>query len=1046
MSVERGTLSEGERSLWLLQQLAPATGLANVGVYVEAPAPVRWWPMREALRWLISRHAALRCRFGMVDGTPVKYVERAEAIDAGVDLITVPAGDADAALREYAATPFAVDTAPLVRLGVFQVGSAPQRICLVAHHLVVDAPSLEQLLAELRVAYARLADVGEPPDMPLPPALSPPVPSEASIRYWREQLAGYDPAGMRLAVAAPGPPAPTFAGEDIVRQFPEPLADAVRELRRRCRGTEAAVLLAAYLLALRAQGAADDCLVGVMVNARSAVSARSVGYHVTTLPLRVRIDPAATFADLVAAIGAGLLDGVEHADVSFEMLAPEMVHAGDDPLWWRTGLVRHLFNYRLPGPGVPGDVATPVRDVHTGLCRFEIELTMERAFGLLFARLGYSTEIHDRAFAEALLDRMALAIEQAHREARLAVGDLDLRTGHERALAESVNATSVPGGPVVTVAASVLRAARSHPDTVAVVDGERTVTYRELIGLARAVAEMLRAHGVSVGDIVGVAGRRGAELAAAVLGTWLAGAAYLPLDAEHPPRRLLQQLDDAGCSVILDGRRLPTECLVGRIELHVPEPADHGASIPDQDVRLPDPEALAYVIYTSGSTGRPKGVRLTHGNLANVVDHFARTLDADRSTGVLWLTTFAFDISALELFLPLIAGGRVVVASDDVRAAPQRLLDLIEHSRASIVQATPTTWSLVLPAAGRRLDGLVALCGGEPMTPALARRFRTAGCRTLNVYGPTETTIWSTASELLADALDPITIGRPIANTGVHVMDERQRPVAPGVVGELCISGLGVADGYHGQPELTAERFGQLPGAGRYYRTGDLARMLPDGRLELLGRRDRQVKLRAHRIELGEVENALTEHDEVRAAGVVLCGDPSGPDGRLVAYIVASDRPGLADDVWLTVRDRLPSYSLPGRIAVVGELPRTPNGKVDVAALRLAAEAEPPDGRAAPDPAADEPGAEPPAGPRDARAGQVQRDVIRAFHDVLDRPVANRDANFFLLGGTSLMALQLAELVSERCAVPVSMGMVFRAPTPAALAALVHGAAPGPAA
>lgn len=1012
--------SPGEQSLWLLHQLVPDRGVANVAVYVESAAPVRWWPLREAFQWLVDRHPALRSSYAVDGGEPVKLVAAPGSVEVDIELMHTTDTEREEALTGFAGRPFDVTEAPLARLGVQTVDGAATRICLAAAHLVVDAASVDLLLAELRAAFTSFSGTGEAPDLPPPAPDAPPaVPRPESLRYWHERLAGYRTGTMRLATARDLDGSPTFAAGEIVHRFPDAVGDTVSALRKRCRSTEAAVLLAAYLLALRAQGAGTDCVVGVMVNNRAAATA-AVGYHVSTLPLRIGIDPDGGFAALVTAAGRALLDAVQYADVSFEHLAPDLSEADADPLWWRTGLVRQTFNYRLPLPGGPATDVEPVRDVHTGLSRFEVELTLERAFGGLFARLSYSTEVHDEAFATALMERITGALEQATADPHGPVGDLDLRTAAERALADRVNGTGVRWPGQRSVPGLVAEAVRLTPDAPAVVEGDRTVSYGDLAGLAAGVAGALRDAGVVPGEVVALGGPRGIDLVAAVLGTWAAGAAYLPLDPGHPAARLTGQLDDSGCRVVLDGHLLPQPCRAGRTVLAVA-----GIAPADLEPLDADPASLAYLIYTSGSTGEPKGVRLTHGNLANVVRHFAGLVDADAPTVMLWLTTFAFDISALELCLPLVCGGTVVVAPDDVRAAPERLLDLVERTGTSLIQATPTTWRMLLPVAGERLADRVALCGGEPMPPALARRLRAATRRAYNVYGPTETTIWSTAVEVTSDQETRVTVGTPIANTGAHVLDARLRPVPPLVTGELCLSGDGVADGYHRRPDLTADRFRTDPATGRFYRTGDLARQLADGQIELLGRRDRQVKLRGHRIELGEVEQVIADHPGVAAASVVVGGDPSGADGHLVAFVVPHANGADADSVWELARDRLPAYCVPGRVVVLPDLPQTPNGKVDVAALM----------RVTPACDAGRPGAGATA------ASPAEAALVRAWREVLDRP-ADRDTNFFLGGGTSLIAVRLAGIAAERLDTPVTMGMIFRAPTPAALAALVSGAGP----
>lgn len=1033
-----GPLSPAEEALWLLQRLVPDHGIANVAMRIDPRGPVRWWPMREALRWLVARHAALRSCFPLANGAPLRVVRAADEVEVELELLdALPDGvtEVEAVLRPFAARPFDVEAAPLVRLGMVGTGSGGHVLCLVTHHLVVDGASLAVMVGELDAAYRSFASTGAAPDLPEPAAVEPVWPREDSLRYWRGRLAGYTPAGMRLEPGREIGPVPTFDAGHVSIAYPQRSTAAVAELRSRSRGTDGAVLLAAYLLALRAQGAADDALVGVMVNTRGPAEARSVGLHVVTLPVRIAIDPDRTFTDLVGTVASTLMADMEHADVPFEMVAPELVSPTDDRLWWRSGLVRHLFNYRLPTATAAGTGGPQVRDLSTGLSRFDLELTVERHAGTYYADLIYSTEVHDAAFAESVLRRIGIAIDLARADPQRRIGEFDLRTPDEVRLLEEVNNTTARFAGPQTVPELVAASAAAAPDAPAVVDGDRVVTYRQLVQGAAAVCDQLLAQGVGPGTVVAVAGPRGAELAAAVLGTWSAGAAYLPIDPDHPAARIHHQLDDAGCRVVLDGQLLPESCRAERICLPVPAPdAERGcaaeAAAEGGITPTVSGDALAYLIYTSGSTGSPKGVRISHRNLANVVRHFARALDVDAGAGMLWLTTFAFDISVLELCLPLVCGGRVVVAPDTARSKPEVLLDTVERGGATLIQATPTTWRLVVPAAAGRLAGRTLLCGGEPLAPALARRLHATGARAYNVYGPTETTIWSTSALLTEEELDRPTVGRPLANTRVYLLDSRGRPVPPGVSAELCIAGDGVAQGYHERPELTAERF--RAGPDRYYRTGDFARMLPDGRLELLGRGDRQIKLRAHRIELGEVEAVLADHPQVRAAAVVLRGDPAG-DGYLVAYLVADDRPGLAEDVWAFARAHLPAYALPSRVVVVAGLPQTPNGKVDLRAL-----AERPADRGGGAAGAGVPADQ--AGDGLAADDPVQRRLVAAWRRVLGRPDLGAAANFFLVGGSSLLAVRLAEEVTAECGVPVTMGMVFRAPTPAALAALVHQA------
>ncbi|MEU8385758.1 non-ribosomal peptide synthetase, partial [Streptosporangium sp. NPDC048865] len=430
-------------------------------------------------------------------------------------------------------------------------------------------------------------------------------------------------------------------------------------------------------------------------------------------------------------------------------------------------------------------------------------------------------------------------------------------------------------------------------------------------------------------------------------------------------------------------------------------------------------ESIAYVIYTSGSTGRPKGVAVTHGNLANLVLDFADRLGAGAGDAVLWSTTTSFDISALELMLPLTVGGTLVVASDDDQLQPRRFLELVAARDVRVVQATPTAWRLIAPEARDELAGRIVLCGGEPMPAALATDLLGLGCRLFNVYGPTETTIWSTAAEILGPPADPVPIGVPLANTRIFVRDADGREAPPGVPGELCVAGDGVSAGYVNRPELTAERFGEHPRHGRFYRTGDMARLRHDGALELLGRDDRQIKLRGHRIELGEIEAVLHHHDAVKVAAVIV------HDDRLVAFVQPTDLPdgetgaALREELWRYAGTRLPDYAVPSGIVLAGEFPTTANGKIDYRGLTVPEDEASPASRA-------------PA------SSELAEGVLRLWREALRRPGLGEHDNFFLNGGHSVLAVRLIAPLEELAGRAIDVRAVFDHPTPAELAAFIQ--------
>ncbi|MFC4015629.1 amino acid adenylation domain-containing protein [Nonomuraea purpurea] len=1012
-------LDAATEALWALQSLMPGSSISNVAIAFDLDRQARWWPLQQAVNALIRRHAALRASFPSAEGLPVRHEHAEHELELDIDVHSTGPETVEADLREYAARPFDLDTAPLIRVGMFTVSPGHSVICVVAHHIVMDAASLRVLVREIVQAYQSVEEgrellAGQPAS---PAAL--PAPSQAAMDFWRGHVAGFDPSGMRLDAAAPEDSGPDFTGEVVERVVPDDVMEVLAELRRACRSTDAMVLLAAYYLAVRRHGAARDALVGVMADTRGGTAADAVGYHIATVPLRVAVDDEMSFPELVQRVTRTMADAFEHGLMTYELVGRYVPESTAAPDWWRSGLVHHVFNFRgdQQAEARMGESSIGYRDVFIGLSRFDLDLAVERLGPRIIVKLHYRTRVFDRAFAESFLDRLLGVLRQAARRRSLPVAGFDLRTERDRRLIEEVNETGRQWQGPRTVLGMVIEAAGRTPDAVALSSPEGSVTYAELVRMAAAVRDQVRAHDGGPGSVVALAGPRGPGLAAAVLGVWAAGAAYLPLDAAHPARRLSFQLDDAACQLIIGDHRLPDECTRGRTVLTLPS-----AERVTGPLTEPEADAEAYLIYTSGSTGTPKGVWLSHGNLANVVRHFADLCDLGAGDGVLWLTTFAFDISALELCLPLSRGGRVVAAPDSALHSPDVLLETVAREDVAIVQATPTTWRQVAPHAAGLLVGRTLLCGGEPLTSALAGQLLATGATVYNVYGPTETTIWSTAAQVVDPA--STAIGRPVANTRVHVVDGRLSPLPPGIVGELCVSGDGVAKGYHRLPDLTADRFRHDEELGRLYRTGDRALLRHDGTLILLGRADRQVKLRGHRVELGEVEAVLEGHPEVRAASVVLRGDPSA-DGVLAAFVAARDRRGLRADLWAYAADRLPSYCVPARLAVLPALPTTANGKIDTKALAgwplepaEAGEREPSTHRTAGD--------------------EIERGLVRLWREVLGRHDMDVDANFFLSGGHSLAAARLAELATRRLGTPVTMGMVFRAPTPARLAHLIE--------
>jgi amino acid adenylation domain-containing protein len=559
------------------------------------------------------------------------------------------------------------------------------------------------------------------------------------------------------------------------------------------------------------------------------------------------------------------------------------------------------------------------------------------------------------------------------------------------------------------------------PQAIAVVQGEMRLTYAELDAQAEAVAARLRAHGCGPGTMVGLFLDRTPRMLAALLGTLKSGAAYVPLDPSYPADRIGFMLEDSAAPVVITEEALAGQLSAGVHTLLVIEAA---LAVEGSAARVSSSagsEDTAYVIFTSGSTGRPKGVCIPHRAAVNFLASMTREPGLTSDDTLCAITTLSFDIALLELMLPLTVGACVALADRATASDGEALAAMLDAVDASVMQATPATWRMLLDAGWRGRPQMRLFCGGEALPRELADRLMGCGRELWNVYGPTETTVWSTV-ERVQPGHAPIAIGHPIDNTEVYVVDKHLQLMPAGIPGELLIGGLGVAKGYLDRPELTAEKFivdtlGQRSD-GRLYRTGDLARWRRDGRLEALGRIDHQVKLRGFRIELGEIESVLEARDAVVQA-VVICREDRPGDKRLVAYLVAAE--GEIDIAALraAARERLPEYMMPSAFVTMERLPLTPNGKVDRRAL--------------PAPDIDAFAVAQYTAPRNAE----EEALVALWAEVLGRPQVGIHDNFFELGGHSLLATQLVTRMQKALGGDIGLRMVFEAPTVAEFAELL---------
>jgi amino acid adenylation domain-containing protein len=1027
-------LSFAQQRMWFLQQLDPESPAYNLQTSVPLPGPIDLAALRRSLTEVVRRHEILRTTFRLMGAEPVQVVEPPSRVALRTQDVGGASPEATEAAAWLARTQevrrlFDLQRGPLFRTTLLRLGDDLYELLLTQHHIVTDGWSIAVLIEEILALY-RDFRAGRGPSLSEPALqyadfaiaqrewLREDV-VEAHLGYWRRQLAGL-PA-LEMPTDRPRPPVQSTKGRVHWLELPKDLSAGLGALARGEGATLFMVLLAALDTLLRRYTGQSDVAVGTPSGSRSWVETeRMPGLFLNTLVLRTDVSGNPSFLELLQRVKRVVLDASAHEELPFERLVEELQPTRDlsrAPLFQ---VLLILQNTPLEGLAArPREGQSLIAE--TGTSSFDLTLyLMDTADGLR-GYIEYASALFDASTVARLASHFQTLLQAIVANPRQPILDLPLMSaGENEAVPGHAGATAVeyPASCVQDRIADV--AARIGPRT-AVVSGERSLTYGELDRRANQLAHRLARHGVGSGSLVGICLERSIEMVVGLLGILKAGAAYVPLDPAFPTARLAHVLADARLPLVLTEGALVDalprtgvqRLFLDRHETLEGEP-DDARGLPR--VGLGD---RAYVLYTSGSTGRPKGVEIEHRGLANFLCSMQNEPGIAESDVLVAVTTLSFDIAGLELYLPLLAGARLVVASREVAQDGPRLASLLSSSGATLLQATPATWRMLEESGWRGSPELTMLCGGEALPRELARTLRPRGRALFNLYGPTETTIWSTVHRV-SSGDGPVPLGRAIANTRLHVLDERLRHVPPGVPGELWIGGHGVARGYLGRPDLTAERFLPDPFGGetgqRIYRTGDLVRRRVDGRLEYLGRTDEQAKVRGFRVELGEVEAALAQHPFVQSGAVVARDDSSGQK-RLFAYFVV--RPGhdpSATELRTFLGERLPAYMVPTGFARLDVLPLTPNGKVDRRALPEIAPSRPELGALVP--------------PRTA----TEAELVHLWRDILRAGEVGVHDNFFELGGHSILATQMVSRLRDTLGVELPLRRLFETPTVAGVA------------
>jgi amino acid adenylation domain-containing protein len=993
-------LSFPQRQLWFLDQLAPGNPFYNNPAAISITGALDVDALRRSLTEVVRRHEALRTVFEILDGEPRQVV-----LPAGpVPLPVVRSERPDKSTEDDARASFDLATGPLFRASLLDLAGDEYRLLLNVHHIVADGWSIGILVREIATLYGAYAR-GEASPLP---DLAVQYPDYAlwernrlqdgllrqQLAYWTSTLAGALDL-LALPTDRPRPAVQHYRGQS---HTVEVSAETARDLRKISQAGEATLFMSLMttlsVLLWRYSGQDDICVGTPFANRNHGEVEGLIGHFINTLVVRNRVDPEQSFETLLQDVRTHVLEAYAHPDVPFDQLVealnPER-HTSHMPLFQVMLAVQNMPRARLELPGLTMQ-SVPTS---TGAAKFDLAVEVFEQAGNLTLTFEYNTDLFDATTVARLAEHYVRLLDQVVAEPARPVGQLQLLSPAERhRQLYEWNATAQPLTGPVSLVERFESQAQARLSQLAVVFEDEQLDYGTLDRRANHLAYELIAHGVRPDDVVGLRLHRSAELVVAVLGVLKAGAAYLPLDPALPGERLAGMAQDA--DLVLDD-----------------VPAGERTDAP----RVPiSAGSLAYVIYTSGSTGRPKGVAVAHGSIANLLDNWlARMGGLPGAAAALW-SSFGFDVSVQEMLLPLTSGGVLHVVPENVRTDPGELMAWLRSHRIAQAYLPPAFVKWIDEAPAERLAGLSLrqlLVGVEPLPEDGLHRMREAlpGLRILNGYGPTETAVYSTAYLDPQPRVRPCPIGRPVVNTRVYLLDDRLEPVPVGVSGEIHIGGAGVARGYLGRPDLTAERFVPdpfVPGQ-RMYRTGDLARYLPDGTIEYVGRTDDQVKLRGFRIELGEIEAALRDEPGVREAAVLIDED------RLIAGI-STATPRLASEWRAALSQRLPGYMIPSLFVEVPRLPQTSNGKLDRAALLGLAKAGAPMQVNQ-------------ASPRD----QVELTLYQIWKRLLLHPAIGIRDGFFDIGGTSISAIKLAHAIRETFGEKVAVREIMQYPTIEAL-------------
>ena len=1016
--------SAQQRQLWFLYQMDPTIAAYNIPFAYRIKGALDIPNLQNSITQLFEKHETFRTTLAVNDGELMQLVAPAWTTPIAVqDLAGQAEANDDALLRErldqFARLPFNVSEGPLARAEIWNLGAEDNILLLNFHHIILDHTSILNFANELGSVYAASAagsgsGDGEPPLQYADVVMwqldeTQTTVLDEKLAYWKQNLAGSEGA-LDLPTDRQRPAYQTLQGTEKNVQFSPGLSKRLREFSRAERKSLFMTTLAALKAVLHRYTGADDVIIGCPFANRNQPGMEDVmGCIMNTLPIRTQIAADTTFRSLIDQVREATLGAQAHQEVSFEQIV-EAVQPHRDPGYNPLFQVSFMFQDAPMELNIP-NCTTSNYGLHNGCSKFDITLWMWDDQTQLRGLLEYNTDLFDSETMDRFMGHFEALLSAMIGEADKPVVSLPYLTAAElEQITRAWNDTGEEYGRESNIAVEFEAAAKRHQEKTAVIEaGGHTASFGELDAASNRLANYLIGQGLQTGDCVAICMNRTMDMVTGLLGILKAGGTYIPLDPMFPADRIAFMLEDSAAPFVLTESSLldavpDSSAHVIVLDNEADAVSNSAADKPAVEISA---DSLAYIIYTSGSTGKPKGVQLRHRNVLNFLHAMADKPGFSADNTLLAVTTISFDISVLELFLPLTRGGTVVVADKEMAADGHQLVTALNQHNVDIMQATPTTWRLMLEADWSGSDRLKILCGGEAFPPDLAADLLPR-CESLwNMYGPTETTVWSTVKQLtLQDA--NVTIGHPIANTTVYVLDQNLQPVPTGIAGELHIGGDGVAAGYLNRPELTSERFIDAPASlaaeknGKLYKTGDLVRWLPGGELEFISRVDFQVKIRGFRIELGEIEATIADNPAVDQV-VVLAREDRPGDKRLVAYLQTNFETSLRiGKLKKALRANLPDYMIPQAFVPMESFPLTPNGKIDRKALP-----QPDMGAAGRDTIV------PPS-------SDIELKIAAIWKQLLGLEQVGLNHNFFDIGGHSLLSMKMISQIDQQIGLRIS--------------------------